>query len=97
MSNKLEEARKIINEIDKEMISLYIKRMQAVRMVAEYKLENGLPVLDSSRESVLKAKNLVELDDKELEKYYLEFFEGVLESSKDFQKELIEKYNGKKQ
>lgn len=96
MSNKLEEARKIINEIDKEMISLYIKRMQAVRMVAEYKLENGLPVLDSSRESVLKAKNLVELDDKELEKYYLEFFDGVLESSKDFQKELIEKYNGKK-
>jgi len=96
MSNKLEEARKIINEIDKEMISLYIKRMQAVRMVAEYKLENGLPVLDSSRESALKAKNLVELDDKELEKYYLEFFEGVLESSKDFQKELIEKYNGKK-
>ena len=96
MSNKLEEARKIINEIDKEMISLYIKRMQAVRMVAEYKLENGLPVLDSSRESALKAKNLVELDDKELEKYYLEFFEGVLESSKDFQKELIEKYKGKK-
>ncbi len=96
MSNKLEEARKIINEIDKEMISLYIKRMQAVRMVAEYKLENGLPVLDSSRESVLKAKNLVELDDKELEKYYLEFFDGVLESSKDFQKELIEKYSGKK-
>ena len=96
MNNKLEEARKIINEIDKEMISLYIKRMQAVRMVAEYKLENGLPVLDSSRESVLKANNLVELDDKELEKYYLEFFEGVLESSKDFQKELIEKYNGKK-
>jgi len=96
MSNKLEEARKVINEIDKEMISLYIKRMQAVRMVAEYKLENGLPVLDSSRESALKAKNLVELDDKELEKYYLEFFEGVLESSKDFQKELIEKYNGKK-
>ena len=96
MSNKLEEARKIINEIDKEMISLYIKRMQAVRMVAEYKLENGLPVLDSSRESALKAKNLVELDDKELEKYYLEFFDGVLESSKDFQKELIEKYNGKK-
>ena len=96
MSNKLEEARKVINEIDKEMISLYIKRMQAVRMVAEYKLENGLPVLDSSRESALKAKNLVELDDKELEKYYLEFFDGVLESSKDFQKELIEKYNGKK-
>ena len=96
MKSKLDEARIEINEIDKEMISLYIKRMQAVRMVAEYKLENGLPVLDSSRESVLKAKNLVELDDKELEKYYLEFFDGVLESSKDFQKELIEKYNGKK-
>ncbi|MBR6072589.1 MAG: chorismate mutase [Acholeplasmatales bacterium] len=96
MSNKLDEARTIINEIDKQMIELYIKRMKAVKMVAEYKLENGLQVLDESREEFLKAKNLKELDDKMLEKYYLEFFEGVLESSKDFQRELIAKYNGKK-
>lgn len=96
MKNKLDEAREIINDIDKKMIELYIKRMQAVKMVAEYKLENGLQVLDESREVFLKAKNLKELDDKMLEKYYLEFFEGVLESSKDFQRELIAKHNGNK-
>ncbi len=95
MKNKLEEARLLINEIDKQMIDLYIKRMQAVKMVAEYKLENNIPVLDDSREAFLKEKNLRELNDADLERYYLEFFEGVLESSKDYQKKLIEKY-GKK-
>ena len=95
MNNKLEEARLLINEIDKQMIDLYIKRMQAVKMVAEYKLENNIPVLDDSREAFLKEKNLRELNDADLERYYLEFFEGVLESSKDYQKKLIEKY-GKK-
>ena len=95
MKSKLDEARTIINEIDKEMIDLYIKRMQAVKMVAEYKLENNIPVLDDSREAFLKEKNLRELNDPDLEKYYLEFFEGVLESSKDYQKKLIEKH-GKK-
>ncbi len=95
MKNKLEEARLLINEIDKQLIDLYIKRMQAVKMVAEYKLENNIPVLDDSREAFLKEKNLRELNDADLERYYLEFFEGVLESSKDYQKKLIEKY-GKK-
>ena len=96
MKTKLDEAREIINEVDSQMIDLYIKRMKAVKMVAEYKLENNMEVLDSSREDFLKIKNSKILDDKLLEKYYLEFFEGVLQSSKDFQRDLIAKYKDKK-
>ena len=51
--NKLEEARSIINDVDKEMILLFKKRMNASKMVAEYKKENNLNVLDSSRESFI--------------------------------------------
>jgi monofunctional chorismate mutase len=94
MKTKLEEAREIINEVDDEMINLFIKRMAAVSMVAEYKMENDIPVLDSIREDTIKERNLEKLSNKVLEPYYNMFFDGVLESSKEYQKYLLEK--GKK-
>ncbi len=94
MKTKLEEAREIINEVDNEMINLFIKRMAAVSMVAEYKMENDIPVLDSIREDTIKERNIEKLSNKVLEPYYIKFFDGVLESSKEYQKYLLEK--GKK-
>ena len=91
MKNKLNNARETINEIDKEMIELFKKRMKAVEDVVAYKIENNLPVLDSKREDSLIEKNLNILNDKSLEKYYLTFIRGVLESSKDYQKDIIKK------
>lgn len=93
MKTKLEEAREIINEVDKQMIDLYMKRMAAVKMVAEYKIENEIPVLDSIREDEIKARNVKSLCNPNLAPYYLTFFEGVLNSSKAYQKDYIEKYN----
>ena len=46
MTNELEEARRIISETDKKIASLYETRMEAVRRVAAWKKERGLPVLD---------------------------------------------------
>ena len=54
---KIKEARKQINEIDKEMAKLFEKRMDAARLVAEYKAENALPVFDPERERELFEKN----------------------------------------
>ena len=87
--NKLEQARLIINEVDLKMIELFKERMKATEMVAEYKKENNLPVLDKAREEALINKNVSYLNDKELEKYYLTFLEGMLTASKDFQKDLM--------
>ena len=87
--NKLEQARLIINEVDLKMIELFKERMKAAEMVAEYKKENNLPVLDKAREEALINKNVSYLNDKELEKYYLTFLEGVLTASKDYQKDLM--------
>ena len=87
--NKLEQARLIINEVDLKMIELFKERMKAAEMVAEYKKENNLPVLDKAREEALINKNVNYLNDKELEKYYLTFLEGMITASKDYQKDLI--------
>ena len=95
MKNKLDEAREIINEIDEKMIELFIRRMAAVSMVAEYKIENNIPVLDSIREDEIINKNIEKLSNKVLEKYYLTFFEGVLESSKNYHDFLLSKNGGK--
>ncbi len=87
--NKLENARLIINEIDKKMIELFKERMVAVREVALYKKENNLDIFDSKREEELVNKNLKLLNSEELNDYYLTFLNGVLKSSKDYQKDLI--------
>ncbi len=88
--NKLETAREIINTCDKEMIELFKKRMSASKMVAEYKKENNLPILDSKREEAIINKNVALLSDKELEEYYLEFFKSLLKVSKEYQTKLNE-------
>ncbi|MCF0115090.1 MAG: chorismate mutase, partial [Erysipelotrichaceae bacterium] len=64
--NQLEEARVIINEVDKEMASLFEKRMKAVKEVIAYKMENDLPIYDESREKIVVEKNKEYIQDKEL-------------------------------
>lgn len=87
--SKLDDARIIINDIDKKMIELFKERMKAVEMVASYKIENNLPVLDSKREELIIEKNIKLLNDNNLEKYYLTFFNGVLASSRCYQEDVI--------
>lgn len=90
MKSKLDIAREKINTIDEQMIALFKERMNVVNMVVEYKIEHNMPVLDSSREEAQIKKNLTLLDNKELEEFYLTFFKGVLDSSKEYQKKIIE-------
>ncbi len=46
----LKEIRKEINSIDDELIALFKRRMDCAADVAEYKKENGIPVLNEERE-----------------------------------------------
>ena len=70
MANKLEEARKIINEVDSQMADLFVKRMRAAEMVFEYKKEFGLPILDQKREDAVVEKNSALIEDEILKEYY---------------------------
>ena len=68
-SSKLDEARKIINEVDSEMAKLFVKRMRAAEMVYEYKKEFGLPILDQKREDAVVEKNSAMIEDEVLKGY----------------------------
>ena len=82
--------RKEIEEIDNDMLSLFEKRMAVSKGIAEYKRENGIPVLDKEREKLLIEKNTSKVKNKELEAYYREFFEGILTVSKNYQHRILE-------
>lgn len=89
--NDLEKSRLKINEIDDKMIELFKERLKAVDGVVRFKIDNDLPVLDSSREKEIILKNIKKLNNPLLDSYYLDFFSGVLKSSKDYQKNIITK------
>ena len=88
--NKLEEARKSINEIDKEMAELFVKRMEAAKLISEYKMERGLPILDQNRENEVIAKNSKFVEDETLRSYYVNFLKDTMSISRKYQQMLQE-------
>ena len=87
----LKEIRNKINDLDKEMLDLFTKRMKLSKEVIEYKIKNNLPILDQEREKEVINKNLKNLKNKELEKYYLEFITNLMNISKEYQLDLKER------
>ena len=81
---KLEEIRKEIDSIDKELVSLFIRRMNCASEVAEYKKQNNLPVLDASRERALLSK-ISELSGEEFEEYARTLYSTILSLSRSYQ------------
>ena len=78
MSNKLEEARKIIDEADKKMAKLFVERMRAAEKICEYKMEFGLPILDKAREAELIEKNSALVSDAALKGYYIDYLKCTI-------------------
>ena len=85
MSNKLEEARKIINETDAKMAELFVKRMKAAELVYEHKKEFGLPILDEKREEAVISKNSALIEDETLREYYIDYLKHVMSLSRAYQ------------
>ena len=86
---KLDKARSIINRVDKEMASLFCERMEAARLVAEYKAEHGLPVFDAQREKEVIKNNSAFVADDVLREYYVPFLQNVMDISKGYQRRLL--------
>ncbi len=85
MSNKLEEARKIINEVDTQMAELFVKRMRATELVCEHKMEFGLPILDPKREDEVVERNSALVNDEVLKGYYIDYLKHLMSVSCAYQ------------
>jgi chorismate mutase/prephenate dehydratase len=90
MSNKLEQARSIINKVDREIAKLFEERMAAAEMIAEYKMERGLPIYDEAREAELirRSEELVESD--VVRPYYVSFLKNTMAVSRAYQSMITE-------
>ncbi|MBQ8741942.1 MAG: chorismate mutase [Clostridia bacterium] len=80
----IKELRNKIDGIDKEIVRLYAERMAVSSQVADYKRENGLPVLDHKRERELLDK-ISDLAGDELERYARVLYESILATSRAYQ------------
>ena len=88
MSDKLEEARKIINEVDAQMAELFVKRMRAAELVCEHKMEFGLPILDQKREDAVIEKNSALISDETLKGYYIDYLKHMMSISRAYQHQI---------
>lgn len=85
----LENARKKIDEIDKQMAELFEKRMMAVEDVIIYKKQNNLATLDNNRETLVIQKNSQYIKDKKYLDSYIKFIRDVMDISKKYQRNFL--------
>ncbi len=88
--NTLEHQRNVINEIDKEMLKLFEKRMLSVKEIALYKKDNHLPIFDNAREQTIIKQNIEYLQNECYKNYYIDFFKYLMNISKKYQEQIME-------
>lgn len=85
----LQEARKIINEVDAQMAVLFEQRMRAAQMVAEYKQAHGMPILDAAREEEVIRNGAARVQQDDLRGYYMDFMRDTMAISRRYQQKLL--------
>ncbi|HIV86414.1 MAG TPA: chorismate mutase [Candidatus Monoglobus merdigallinarum] len=94
--NKLDELRQGIDKLDKQILELFLKRMEFSSEVAEYKRKTGMPVLDSKREKQV-LENKMGLVSGEAQKYEVyQLFTAIMSISRDRQTRRLSSGRGKK-
>ena len=85
----LHQCRKEIDEIDRELVSLFEKRMDIAINVAEYKKKNNLPILNQQREEAVINESVKNLKNKDYETITRKFFTHIMELSRSLQDKFI--------
>ena len=82
MSGDIALLRRELDEIDRELVALFERRMEVSRRVAAYKRERGLPVLDSSREEQVLDTRVDMLSDTNLQDSCRALFQEIMRLSR---------------
>lgn len=85
----IEELRKEIDTIDKELVKLFEKRMNVVEEVAAFKINTNKPLKDPVREAALIEKNVALLKDDKYGHLLSVFFKDIMEYSRTYQQSII--------
>lgn len=82
--------REEIDEIDRKLVALFEQRMAVTEQVGRYKLANGIPVLDRSREEQVLAGKVALLENKALTEDVTNLFEAIMTISRRQQQKLLD-------
>lgn len=85
----LEQIRETINEVDRKMAVLFRERMDAVKRIAAYKQEHGMPVFDPEREQTVLSRNTNAYPEDETRGFYASFLQNTMDLSKEYQNRLM--------
>ena len=86
----LNEARERIRAVDEEMAALFVRRMEAVEAIADYKRARGLPIEDLAQEARVIAGRSALIADAALRDCYVQFLQSTMDVSKRWQRRLME-------
>lgn len=85
---EIKELREEIDRLDRELLKLFLKRMQVSEAVAAYKLEHQMEILNTKREQEVLDKVSEQAGD--MGAYARELFEKIMELSRERQQEIME-------
>lgn len=89
----LQETRKALDAVDRQIVALFEERMTLARDVAAYKIAHGLPVLDRSREEQVLDSRCAMLADSCWSPAVRALFEQIMALSRQEQQRLLEEAN----
>lgn len=88
---EIKDLRNKIDALDREIVKLLVERMGVSAEVAAYKIANGMPVLDKTREAALLEK-IASLSG-DMSEYTHEIYLEILKQSRAYQDKLIAEKN----
>lgn len=89
----LQETRRALDAVDRQIVALFETRMTLARDVAAYKIANGMPVLDRSREEQVLQSRCAMLEDSYWAPAVRELYEQIMALSRAEQQRLLEEAN----
>ena len=82
-----------IDEIDAQLVELFVKRMDVAGAIGKVKFEQGIPIYDKDREEA-KIESLRALVDEQYKDYVEQLYRQIFELSRTYQKECTGVGNG---
>lgn len=88
----LQETRRALDAVDRQIVALFEERMNLARDVAEYKIARGLPVLDRGREEQVLESRCALLQDAYWAPALRELYEQIMALSRAEQQKMVEEH-----
>ena len=89
MAADMKKLRAQIDKIDAQILKLYEERMDVVRAIGEYKIENNLPVYDAAREDAKLEKVFADVSNKEYADGAAQLFITLMQASREMQEDMM--------